>query len=373
MNDKRLEENGAGTLPDLGLRRRVFSLPTLAATTVGVAVLAFAAWKLFDYDWAELGHAVASMDLRLYVLAIVVYYLSFLVRGLRWNLIVRTAKLDAAPGVRVPGVLTSSGIILMGWFANSVAAMRLGDVYRGWAFARESGATFPGSLGTVLAERVQDMAAVLLLVLAAAAWIAVNGETAIPSGVLIASIVMVVFLCALMVAMRLFGLRLAARLPVRLQGAYSRFLGGTLGSFHPKDLPLQMVLGVLGWLLEIARLYLVAQSLNVELHFAVIMFAALANAMLTTIPTPGGLGFVESGVAGVLVLLGMGDLSDPRSVAFTLTIVDRSIGWLSVVVFGGILFFAWQWFRERPRTAGAHSAAGSEDGGLARPATRHRP
>ena len=368
MNDKRVEEGGVGTPPDLNLRRRVFSLPTLVAMVVAVVILVLTITKVFDFDWAKMGQGAASMDPGRYVLAIVVYYASFLVRGLRWNLIARTAKLDAMPGVRPPSVLASSGIILMGWFANSVAYMRLGDVYRGWAFARESGATFPGSLGTVLAERVQDMAAVLLLVLVAAAWVSASGDVEIPGAVLIASIALVVFLGGLMVAMRLFGLRLAARLPNRFQAAYSRFQGGTLGSFSPRDLPLQMALGVLGWMLEIARFYLVTQALDIELHFAIVMFVALANAMLTTVPTPGGVGFVEGGVTGLLVLFGLED-----SDAGLVTIVDRSISWLSVVVFGGILFFAWQRFRGRPRTAEARSAAGPEGEDLASPGNRNRP
>jgi len=362
MSAGRPEEDRTDAPPELSLRRRVFSLPTLAATGLAVAILVLTAWRVFDIDWGEMGRNVASTNPVYYALAIVAYYLSFLVRGLRWNLIARTARLDAPPGVRIPSTLTSSGIILMGWFANSVAFLRLGDAYRGWVFARESGATVAGSLGTVLAERVQDMAAVLILVLVAVSWVAVSGDVQIPRAVLIASIAMVVFLGGLMVAMRLFGLRLAARLPRRFQGAYARFQGGTLDSFHPRDLPLQIALGVLGWMLEIARFYLVMRGLDIELHFAIVMFVALANAMLTTIPTPGGLGFVEGGVTGLLTLLGMSDTS-----AFTLTIVDRSIGWLSVVVFGGVLFFTWQWLRGRRRVAHAGAAAGSEDEAAARP------
>jgi len=346
----------AGDAPDISLRKRVLSLPTLLATAVAVAVLGLTVWRVFDIDWGEMGHNVASADPFRYILAIVAYYLSFIVRGLRWNLIARTAKLDAAPGARIPGVMTSSGIIVMGWFANSVAFLRLGDAYRGWAFARESGATVPGSLGTVLAERVQDMAAVLLLVLAAATWVVAEGEIDLPGPVIVASVAMVVFLIGLMVAMRFYGLRLASRLPGRFRDAYSRFHVGTLDSFHPRDLPLQMVLGIVGWMFEILRFYLVAQALGIEISFAIVMFASLANAMLTTIPTPGGLGFVEGGLTGVLKLLGQGDTA-----AFTLAIVDRSISWLSIVVFGGALFFAWHWFKGR-RTA-SEAAPGIGDAG----------
>ena len=82
-----------------------------------------------------------------------------------------------------------------------------------------------------------------------------------------------------------------------------------------------------------------SQALDLDIGFGVVMFAALANAMLSTIPTPGGFGFVEGGLTGVLVLLGVGDTD-----ALTLTVVDRSISWLSVVLFGGLLFVAWQYF-----------------------------
>lgn len=353
---------------DLSLRRRVFSLPTLIAFAAGIGVLALTAWRVFDIDWGEMTRSVASANPVYYLLAIVAYYLSFWVRGWRWNLIARTAKLDASPDVRLPRSITSAGIILMGWFANSVAFMRLGDVYRGWAFSRETGATFGGSLGTVLAERVQDMATVLIVILAAALWVIFGTDVDIPGAVLIASVAMVVFLIGLMVAMRLFGLRIAERLPERFQGAYVRFHRGTLDSFHPRDLPFQMALGIAGWFLEIARFYLVMKGLGIELDFGIVMFAALANAMLTTIPTPGGLGFVETGVAGVLTLVGMEDTP-----ALTLTFVDRSIGWLSVVVFGGTLFFAWQWLREKGRivtvrvSTGQSEKAGTRSGDKAGP------
>lgn len=328
-----------GRISGDALRSRILSLPTLLALLAGGALLAFVLWRVFDFNWSELWSNIRGVNPWLYLAAAAVYYLSFWFRGLRWRLIAITANIDGQDGKTIPRTTKMGGIILMGWFANSVAFLRLGDALRGWTLHRESASPFSSSLGTVLAERVQDMVAVLLLVFVAAVLVTVAGDSEVPGIVLIAAVGLVVALVAVLIAMRIFGLRASRFFPGRIQGAYARFQEGTLSSFRGSQLPVQLLLGVTGWLLEIARFYLVSQALDLDIGFGVVMFAALANAMLSTIPTPGGFGFVEGGLTGVLVLLGVDDTD-----ALTLTVVDRSISWLSVVLFGGLLFVAWQYF-----------------------------
>lgn len=340
-------QNGAA------LSRRVFSLPTLLALVIAFVVLALAIWRIFDVDWAALRLQVLAMDPLKYGLALGLYYCSFLFRGLRWRLIARTAGFGRMPGVRVPSTLTCSAIILMGWFANSVAFLRLGDAYRGYSFARESGASFPASLGTVLAERVQDMFAVLAILILATGALVFTREVAAPGTVVGVAFLLVAGLIAGLIVMRTWGERLAGRLPERVRVAYLKFQTGALGSFRARALPLQIALGIAGWVLEVARLYFVADAIGIDISFTVAAFAALASAMLSTIPTPGGFGFVEGGLAGVLIVLGLGHTD-----AFAVTIVDRSISWISVIVFGGLTFFLWHVFRNRAQ----RSAVSGEPG-----------
>jgi len=70
------------------------------------------------------------------------------------------------------------------------------------------------------------------------------------------------------------------------------------------------------------------------------------------VPTPGGVGAVESGVGGLAVRLS----SLSAAAAAALVLIDRAITYLSVIVIGAALFVACQalW---RPRTADA-SAVG---------------
>ncbi len=318
------------------LRQRVLSKPTLIAVLVGGTLLAFALWRIFDFEWDEVWTNIKHVHLGKYALAVGLYYLSFWFRGLRWRMIAKTANIGGENGKNVPGTITLSGIILMGWFANSVAFLRLGDAYRGWALAKETGSDFPSGLGTVVAERVQDMAAVLILVLTAAIWLTIEGDSKVPGWVVFAAFVLVAVLVIGLLLMRLAGERISRRLPGRFEAAYVNFQRGTLSSFSGRAIPPQLALGIIGWMLEIARFYFVAEALGMDISFGIIMFAALANAMLTTIPTPGGFGFVEGGLTGLLILFGRTD-----NEAISLVAVDRTISWLSVVFFGGILFVVW--------------------------------
>ena len=131
------------------------------------------------------------------------------------------------------------------------------------------------------------------------------------------------------------GDRFARWLPARFRQHYLHFQDGTLDSFKGGGMPRLIVLGVLGWVMEVLRFYFVAQAMGLEMAMSIAMFAALANAIMTTIPVPGGLGFVETALITILLLVGLSHTD-----AFTLTLLDRAISWLSVVVLGGIAFLA---------------------------------
>lgn len=346
------------------LSDRMFSKKTLAVSIVAIAVLAIASFRVFDIDWGEMWDQVKGVDPITYLIAGVLYYISFWFRGLRWRLIVRASGLNNQPGVDQIGNAKYAAIILMGWFANSVSFFRLGDAYRAYALHRETRIPLASSLGTLLGERAQDILIVLLLLVIGAIGLLVTGEVTLPVYVLAAAIVASGATLLALIIMRNYGERLARHLPDRIEEIYHPLQVGALGSFKARQLPVQFLLGVIGWGLEIGRVYFVAESLDMDIGFFVIMSAALTIAVLSTIPTPGGFGFVEGGLTGVLIFLGLGDTQ-----ALTLTIVDRSISWISIIVIGGTLFVSWQTFVVRRGNRGnGPSSLGSEDASGSDPA-----
>ena len=82
------------------------------------------------------------------------------------------------------------------------------------------------------------------------------------------------------------------------------------------------------------RVYFIASALRFDLEFAHTSIIALVHAMLTLVPTPGGIGAVESGVAGLGTLLL--NMTPENSIA--LILLDRSITYLSVLIIGAVVF-----------------------------------
>ena len=324
--------------------RRVFSTPTLLSVAFGLAIIGFLLWRVLDFEWDEFVEHLTGINWWLFLLAGVLYYVSFWFRGLRWQLIfdavIQRSEDAQIRNTNAPSVGTMATLILTGWFINSVMFFRIGDAYRGWALADRTSIDMPTALGTVFAERVQDMVVVLILVVISAVWaLLVDGFAA--SGAIVDVAVIVVAVASVLVLVLLLilylmgaaGERLAGLMPSRFRQQYLHFQEGALNSFRGGRMPAQILLGMLGWLMEVARFYLVAQAMGLDMAMSIAMFAALANAIMTTIPVPGGLGFVETVLVTVLLLTGLSHTD-----AFTLTVLDRAISWLSIVAIGGLVF-----------------------------------
>ena len=121
--------------PKLLRQKSVFSRTTIFVSIVGIFLLIFILRNFLDVRWNEVITNLKSVNLQLFFLAFLAYYLSFIVRGYRWKLICKSAIPNS--NKNLPNTLSFSGIILMGWFANSIAFMRLGDAYRGWILSKE--------------------------------------------------------------------------------------------------------------------------------------------------------------------------------------------------------------------------------------------
>ena len=321
-------------------RRRVFSLPSLIALAVAVVFIIFLATS-FDLDWAKTWDNVRSMDFRLYAVALALYYLSFLFRGIRWRVLARNAGLVDSTDASLPGIPKFSQLILVGWFVNSVAGFHLGDAYRAYALSEESSSRFPFTLGTVFAERAVDMVTVLVLLTIGVGAYSLTQDLEGLRYIVVAAVVLSAALALLLAVMRGYGTRLARFLPGRVEEAYHRFHKGTTGSLQ--QIPVVFALGFISWMLEVGRLYFVVEALDQDVGLPLVLITALGHAILSTVGTPGGVGAVEPGVTGLLLLeLGRDD-------AVSVTIVDRTVTYLSVLLLGGLAFLALQTSRSRRR------------------------
>jgi uncharacterized protein (TIRG00374 family) len=316
----------------VSLGRRVLSVPTLISFAIAAGFLIFLVTR-FHIDWESTWDKLSASNPFLYWAAFASYYFGFFLRGLRWRIMLTNAREPVESHSRLPSPLACGRYVFLGWFANAITWFRLGDAYRAYVFTEDTGYSFSRTMGTVLSERVMDVITIFVLLVVASLALYGGGDLGklglfLGIGLLLA-LVGVVWL----LAMRQFGMHLSRLLPARLKSPYERFHQGALGSF--RHLPILLLVSLLTWFTEVGRLFFVIQALDLSgtTSFSLILFVTLANAILTTVPiTPGGLGIVEPGIMGLLTL------SLARSDALSVTLLDRSISYLSIVVLGGLLF-----------------------------------
>lgn len=334
---ERPDRQGSNETDPLG--RKLFDVRTILSFGLGIAIIAVVLSRVNVEVDAILGR-LAQTNPWYYLAALLVYYSTFVVRAYRWEKLLQNVGLDRVAGVRLPSTAGIGRIILLSWFANCIVPAKLGDAYRAYLLKGSAGVSFSKTIGTILAERIIDT---LLLFALLGVSVVVAFGAALPGvivGIMQVGLVLVGLVIVGLFAMRAFSGQIRRLVPSRFRAHYGNFEEGTLGSFQ--SLPIVLTLSILPWAIEAARLYFVCLSLGlVGLSPAIVLFVALASALLTTLPvTPAGLGFVESAIVGILLLAANVGLAPgvDENVATSVAILDRTISYWSVILTGFVVY-----------------------------------
>ncbi len=327
--DYPLVHEESGPPPSLSGRlrdpRTIFSI----LVPLVIIVLVLIAFPTFHLD--ELPALIAQANPWLLLAAFGIYYLGFPLRGWRWAILLRNAGTDIS-------IRDSTEIIFISWLVNCVVPAKLGDVYRAYLVKLNYGTSISKVFGTIFIERVFDLFAIVLLGLAAGFWSFRGGMSPEVQVVFAIGIVVLAVLAVGLFVIRNFGSRLVRRLPlpVRVVEFYDRFEEG-LFSIRARNVPLLALLTVTIWSTEALRLYFVVLAMGFDLQIGLSggLFVALIASLLTAIPfTPAGLGAVEGAVVFILTTL----YGATPTQAVAITLVDRAISVISVVILGSIAY-----------------------------------
>jgi uncharacterized protein (TIRG00374 family) len=329
----------------MSLLRRLRQPRTILSIAVPIAVIAIAV----ALNWAQMRQvpgAIAGANPLFILVAFLIYYLGFPLRGFRWTKLLRGA------GYRVK-TSDATEILFLSWFVNCIVPAKLGDLYRAYLLKQNSPVSATRTLGTVFMERILDLVAIAALGVAAGYFRFRGSLNDLPAGAQVIfafGVVIVVALIVALVVMRNFGRRVIGLLPLppRAVELYERFEEGVFGSVGLRGLPVLGLLTFMIWATEGLRLYFVVRSLgfaDVDLLFSGAMFVALIGSLLTAVPlTPGGLGLVDAGMLGVLTTF----FTKNSIHATAIVVVDRAISVFSIVVLGAIAYM----LSSKPRGGG---------------------
>jgi glycosyltransferase 2 family protein len=330
---------GAGTpeaeisADQISLGRRLRQPRTILSLILPIFLLVLFARSLPGFNLAELPSKILAANGWLLLLAFVIFYAGFPIRGLRWVVLVRATGYPLR-------IRDSTEIIFISWLVNCLVPAKLGDLYRAYLLKLNAAVSLSRTFGTVFIERILDLFAIVVLGLGAG-FVSFRGR--LPGDVQIVFAIgvgLVIILAFLLLSLRNFGRRLLTRLPipVRFLDLYDRFEEGVFSAIGLRQIPILLLLTGVIWSTEAFRLYFVVDALgfpDVHLGISGAFFVALTGSLLTAVPfTPAGLGIVEAGIVGVLTLV----YNVPQTEALTIVLVDRAISVLSIIALGSVTY-----------------------------------
>jgi uncharacterized protein (TIRG00374 family) len=328
-NDELIEDS----VERVSLSSRLRQTKTIVSILVPLLIIAFF-FALNRETLSKVPGLIAGANPALVLVAFIVFYLGFPLRGLRWATLLR------GTGFRIQ-VKDSTEILYLSWLVNCLIPAKLGDVYRAYLLRINSDASLSRTFGTVFIERVLDIFTIATLGIAAGYWSFRSGLPPEIQAVFGVAVVILVLLAVALFTLRNFGRRILVAmtfLPARIVEFYDRFEHGVFGALKRKQLPGLAILSVGVWMTESMRLFFVVKALgfpDVELGISGAVFVALIGSLLTAVPlSPAGLGIVEAGMVGILTLV----YGVPLAEATAIALLDRVISVFTVIVFGSILY-----------------------------------
>ena len=317
-----------------------------AAVGVAISVLAIAL-VIGSVDVGTTLQVIGRADPGWLAIAAAFLIVDVIVRAVRWQRLLRP--------VAAVGFAPILGYLLIGYLANNVLPARLGELVRCHYLGDRERISRATALGTVVVERVVDVAVVVAIAALAILVLSVRGIVA--SAVLVGAAVAALLALALAVgiaANRLPGaerLALAAARWPRVQETASRLRDGLAVAGRPRILGEALGLSVVAWGATLLAFAAAGQAIGQELTIGQASLLASGVALAAAIPSgPAALGTFE--LAAVRIGLAVGVAAEP-GLAIGLLIHALILGITSA---GGAIAIARLGVIREPIDAGAGAA-----------------
>jgi uncharacterized protein (TIRG00374 family) len=319
----------------------------VARVLVGVAVSGvFALLTLSHVDIASVGHALSRAAPLGLAAALVFAWLEVAVRAWRWRYLL-------SPLGRV-GYGHALAYTCVGYFANTLLPMRLGDVARAYLAATALRLPRLATLGSIVTERLAD--GLTILVVAAGLGLVVTDASRMASVemwiVLAGTSALVLVALAVLVARRRQNVE--ALMPLRLRSFLASLVRGAGAVRSPRGASTVVGSTLLAYVCAVVAMIAVAGSVGLSITPAQAAFAMAWIGLSTAIPAaPGSVGTYEFVGVSVLTLLGQ----DPAA-SLAAVVLLHVIGTLPVALAG--LVTAWALHLRVWRVSGSPSVGQPE-------------
>jgi uncharacterized protein (TIRG00374 family) len=303
---------------------------------IGLAISIFSIWFVVrDVDLGAAWAIIQTANPAWLVLALVCMSTDVLLRAVRWQRLILPIQ-----RVRFMPIL---GYLLVGYLANNVLPARLGELVRSHYLGDRERISRASTLGTVVVERVVDIA--VLVAIAAVAILVLNVRGVVASAVLVGLAVTGLLVVALAIGIAAHRLPGAGRAAAVLErwpsaaGAARKLRAGLAVAGRPRTLAEALVLSVAAWGATVVAFAAIGQAIGLHLLVGEASLLAAGIALATAIPSgPGYLGTYELAAVKIAEALGR---SSEQALALALLAHATVLVLTSVAGAGAFLRLGW--------------------------------
>ena len=259
---------------------------------------------------------VGTASLKYLALAFVTYYVSVVIYGVRWKLVLKGVGRDAPLGELVKATLASI-------FMNNVTPLSRsgGEILRMAWVSKKANIPTGVSAVSIVYERILETIPVFALFLVGMSYF--SSEEPLPLVVLgIAGIALIWIKWDSFVrlSLRLFRTQVTEEEMEKI---------ASLRGMHNLNLA-AITLSSSIWLLDVVRLKLIALAFGLNLPWSLMAVISIANLLLGLVAfTPGGIGIIEGGLIGTLTYFGV-----PTALALSITLLERFVSYVASSLVG---------------------------------------
>lgn len=293
--------------------------------TAILAVLVFAGLSLMS-DVRALGESLQRFSWPAMGLALALVLGNYLIRFLRWQYYLGVLRVRVA--------MPLSGLVFLSGFLMSVTPGKMGEVFKSMLLSEYRGIGIARTASIVVAERLLDLVALVVLVSLGSTAFAHGRAVAVAGGLVVATLVLACTVSG--VAEFFFGLLARVRFTARIVPKLRETYDALRELMRPKSFFVGGALALLGWSLECVATWFLVRGFGVDMSLEGATFAYAAGTLAGALAMlPGGLGVAEVGMSGLFRASAPG-LSIAVASAATI-LVRLSTLWFGVAL-GGLAF-----------------------------------
>lgn len=279
---------------------------------------------LYQVDLGELKDALKAANYFLLAPSIAIYFVAVLFRAVRWQYLL--TPMSVVPVFRLYPV------VVIGYMANNLLPVRLGELVRSYYLARRENLNTSSALATIAVERVYDGITLLAFAALSAPWLLLLGvfdgtaDVSRAAGIIflvaaIAAFAIMLTVFTLLGSSPAFANRMESWLNLvpsgprpKVKALFRTFVSGLSVLNSPSKHLALFIYSLPVWLLEGSMYFILAYSFGIDDYFdsvgvlilMVLLLTATSN-LATSVPSAiGGIGPFEIVAQQTLMALGVG-------------------------------------------------------------------